>query len=160
MMGFRRAACPHAAAKGGQGRSPLRKYRNACVGRGRTPPLRRSKRCGTERYPSPFRQGRGQFSDGAMGRVVRPYGWIWGRCNRADVGIGPYEGFPHKKSERPKMGRSGDFGFCFYFLALLSTTSRSRAVKSSRDMAPRSPSTRCRGETVPFSMSRSPTTTM
>ena len=19
-------------------------------------------------------------------RVVRPYGWIWGRCNRADVG--------------------------------------------------------------------------
>ena len=47
-----------------------------------------------------------------------------------------------------------------YFLALLSTTSRSRAVKSSRDMAPRSPSVRCRGETVPFSMSRSPTTTM
>ena len=29
MMGFRRAACPHAAAKGGQGRSPLRKYWNA-----------------------------------------------------------------------------------------------------------------------------------
>ena len=87
MMGFRRAACPHTAAKGGQGRSPLRKYWNACVGRGRTPPLRRSyKRCGTERYPSPFRQGKGQFSDGAMGRVVRLYGWIWGRCNRADVG--------------------------------------------------------------------------
>ncbi len=29
---------------------------------------------------------RGQFSDGAMGRVVRPYGWIWEQCNRADVG--------------------------------------------------------------------------
>ena len=29
MMGFRRAACPHAAAKGGQSRSPLRKYWNA-----------------------------------------------------------------------------------------------------------------------------------
>ena len=58
MMGFHRAACPHTAAKGGQRRSPLRKYWNACVGRGRTPPLRRSyKRCGTERYPSPFRQG-------------------------------------------------------------------------------------------------------
>ena len=69
---FRRAACPHAAEKGGQGRPPLRKYRNACVGRGRTPPLRRSyKRGGTERYPPPLLKGRGQFSDGAMGRVVR-----------------------------------------------------------------------------------------
>ena len=36
MMDFCRAACPHTAAKGGQG--------------------------------------------------VRPYRWIWGRCNRADVG--------------------------------------------------------------------------
>ena len=72
MMGFRRAAYPHAAEKDGQRRSPLRKYWNDCVGRGRTPPLRRSyKRCGTERYPSSFRQGGGQFSDGAMGRVVR-----------------------------------------------------------------------------------------
>ena len=41
-------------------------------GRGRTPPLRRSyKRCGTERYSPPLLKGSGQFSDGAMGRVVR-----------------------------------------------------------------------------------------
>ena len=73
MMGFCRAACPHAAAKGGQGRSPLRMDLGTVQpGRCGHRPLRRSyKRCGTERYPSPFRQGRGQFSDGAMGRVVR-----------------------------------------------------------------------------------------
>lgn len=47
-----------------------------------------------------------------------------------------------------------------YFWALVSTTSRSSLVKSSMDMAPRSPSVRWRGETVPFSISRSPTTTM
>ena len=93
--------------------------------------------------------------------VVHPCGWIWGRCNRADVGIGPYEGFPLKKApSAPKMGRSVLLDFDFYFLALLSTTWRSRATNASRDMAPRSPSVRCRGETVPFSMSRSPTTTM
>ena len=77
MMGFRRAD------------RVVRLYGNigTLVGRGRTPPLRRSyKRCGTERYPSPLLKGSGQFSDGAMGRVVRPYRWIWGRCSRADVG--------------------------------------------------------------------------
>ena len=47
------------------------------------------------------------------GQCRPPYGWIWGRCNRADVGIGPY-GLPlfsHKKSERPKNGALGAFGF-------------------------------------------------
>ena len=35
--------------------------------------------------------------------VVPPYGWIWGRCNRADVGIGPYEGVMyHRVSGRPQ----------------------------------------------------------
>ena len=50
--------------------------------------------------------------------------------------------------------------FSLYFLALESTTSFSRAVKSSMLMAPRSPSARWRGETVPFSISRSPTTSI
>ncbi len=68
--------------------------------------------------------------------------------------------FPLKALSAPKMGRSVLLDFDFYFLALLSTTWRSRAANASRDMAPRSPSARCRGETVPFSMSRSPTTTM
>lgn len=47
-----------------------------------------------------------------------------------------------------------------YFLALVSTTSLRSAIKASMDIAPRSPSARWRGETVLFSMSRSPTTTM
>ena len=47
-----------------------------------------------------------------------------------------------------------------YFCSLLSTTRLSRAENSSTLIAPRSPSARWRGETVPFSMSRSPTTTM
>ncbi len=46
------------------------------------------------------------------------------------------------------------------FFALESTTSFSRAIKSSMLIAPRSPSARCRGETVLFSISRSPTTTI
>ena len=111
MMDFRRAACPHAAAKDGQCRSPLR------------------------------------MDLGPM----QP-----GRC-----GHRPLRRFPSQKSpSAPKMGRSVLLDFDFYFLALLSTTWRSRATNASRDMAPRSPSVRCRGETVPFSMSRSPTTTM
>ena len=47
-----------------------------------------------------------------------------------------------------------------YFCSLLSTTRLSRAENSSTLIAPRSPSARWRGETVPFSMSRSPTMTM
>ena len=113
MMDFRRAVCPHAAAKDGQCRPP----------------------------PTDG------FGDGATGPM-------WASAPT----VFPF--FPHKKSERPQMGRSVLLDFDFYFLALLSTTWRSRAANASRDMAPRSPSARCRGETVPFSMSRSPTTTM
>ena len=160
------------------------------VGRGRTPPLRRSyKRCGTERAVfrwcdgagrSPLRMDLGPMQPGRCGERAERRQWRMKRSERvAAVKISsvrrkaaqkfwvpqqdhrPLRRFSlTKSSERPILGRSGDLGFNFYFLALLSTTSRSRAVKSSRDMAPRSPSTRCRGETVPFSMSRSPTTTM
>ena len=68
--------------------------------------------------------------------------------------------FLTKSPSAPKGALGGVSNLLFYFLALLSTTWRSRAANASRDMAPRSPSARCRGETVPFSMSRSPTTTM
>ena len=47
-----------------------------------------------------------------------------------------------------------------YLRALLSTTSRSRALKSARDIAPRSSPVRVRTETVPAYMSRSPTTSI
>ena len=137
---FRRAACPHTALRmdletvqpGRCGeRAERRQWR-----------MKRSERVAAVKISSVRRKAAQKF-------------WVPQQDHR------PLRRFSlSKKSERPKMGRSGDFGFCFYFLALLSTTSRSRAVKSSRDMAPRSPSTRCRGETVPFSMSRSPTTTM
>ena len=149
MMGFRRAACPHTAAKGGQGRSPLR------MDLGTVQPGR----CGERAERRQWRMKRSErvaaVKISSVRRKAAQKFWAPQQDHR------PLRRFSlTKSSERPKMGRSGDFGFCFYFLALLSTTSRSRAVKSSRDMAPRSPSTRCRGETVPFSMSRSPTTTM
>ena len=48
----------------------------------------------------------------------------------------------------------------FYLMTLLSTSSFSMAANCSRDMAPRSSPARCRPEPVPFSMSRSPTTTI
>ena len=51
-------------------------------------------------------------------------------------------------------------GAADYFLALVSTTSSSRAAKASKLMAPRSPSERWRTETVWPSMSRSPTMSM
>ena len=149
MMGFRRAACPHTAAKGGQGRSPLR------MDLGTVQPGR----CGERAERRQWRMKRSErvaaVKISSVRRKAAQKFWVPQQDHR------PLRRFSlTKSSERPKMGRSGDFGFCFYFLALLSTTSRSRAVNASRDMAPRSPSTRCRGETVPFSMSRSPTTTM
>ena len=113
MMDSRRAACPHAAAKDGQCRPPLRMD------------------LGT----------------------VQP-----GRCGHRPLRSSPFS--LTKSPSAPKWERSVLLDFDFYFLALLSTTWRSRAANASRDMAPRSPSVRCRGETVPFSMSRSPTTTM
>ena len=70
---------------------------------------------------------------------------------------------PHNKTRAPLPPEGRPYHKLFdlsYFFALLSTTSRSSAVNSSMDMAPRSPSARWRGDTVPFSMSRSPTTTM
>ena len=51
-------------------------------------------------------------------------------------------------------------GYRSLSISFSSTSRRSLAWKSARDMAPRSPAARCRGETVPFSMSRSPTTSM
>ena len=112
MMDFRRAACPHAAARDGQCRPPT-----------------------------------DGFGDGATGPM-------WASAPT----VFPF--FLTKSPSAPFLGRSVLLDFDFYFLALLSTTRRSRAANASRDMAPRSPSARCRGETVPFSMSRSPTTTM
>ena len=149
MMDFRRAVCPHAAAKDGQCRPPLR------MDLGTVQPGR----CGERAERRQWRMKRSErvaaVKISSVRRKAAQKFWVPQQDHR------PLRRFSlSKKSERPKMGRSGDFGFCFYFLALLSTTSRSRAVKSSRDMAPKSPSTRCRGETVPFSMSRSPTTTM
>ncbi len=47
-----------------------------------------------------------------------------------------------------------------YLMVMASTSSRSLAAKSAQDMAPRSSPVRWRGETVPFSMSRSPTTSI
>ena len=60
MMDFRRAASPHAAAKDGQGRSPIRMdLETVQPGRCGHRPLRRSyKRCGTERYSPPLPKGR------------------------------------------------------------------------------------------------------
>ena len=123
--------------------------------------------------PSPVFCGKGPTA-GHTGRApTHPMRWtsVGRRAltppQRTDSVVRPYEGFPLKKvrapqksPSAPKMGRSVLLDFDFYFLALLSTTWRSRATNASRDMAPRSPSVRCRGETVPFSMSRSPTTTM
>ena len=47
-----------------------------------------------------------------------------------------------------------------YLMAMASTSSRRRAENASRSMAPRSSPVRCRTETVPFSLSRSPTTSI
>ena len=59
--------------QGGQGRPPIQMDLGTVQpGRCGHRPLRRSyKRFGTERYSPPLLKGSGQFSDGAMGRVVR-----------------------------------------------------------------------------------------
>ena len=60
----------------------------------------------------------------------------------------------------PPMSSRTGAGVVDYFFSLLSTTSLRTAVKASSVMAPRSPSARLRGETVPASISRSPTTSI
>ena len=117
--------------------------------------------------PSPVFCGKGPTAGHTGPAPTHPMRWTSvGRraltpLQRTDSVVPPMNSlFPLKAPSAPKMGRSVLLDFDFYFLALLSTTWRSRATNASRDMAPRSPSVRCRGETVPFSMSRSPTTTM
>ena len=50
-----------------------------------------------------FRRAACSHAAAKDGQCRPPYGWIWGRCNRADVGIGPYEGVMyHRGSRRPQ----------------------------------------------------------
>ena len=143
-------------------------------GRGRTPPLRVARKLvqAGDRESRPYggiaRSAVQVYAAGCGHPALRVHSK---ECSTGLGGAGSaywrfYHSFPLTSSyKRPaplqQEGRREDsHDSISYFLALLSTTSRSRAVKSSRDMAPRSPSVRCRGETVPFSMSRSPTTTM
>lgn len=65
---------------------------------------------------------------------------------------------PPRTESRPGRQRAG--AGLGYLMALVSTSSWSLAAKSARDMAPRSPSERWRGETVAFSTSLSPTTSI
>ena len=66
---------------------------------------------------------------------------------------------PRKKRARPS-GRAPLGNVLYYLMTLLSTSSFSMAAKASRGMAPRSSPPRVRTETVPFSTSRSPMTSM
>ena len=69
----------------------------------------------------------------------------------------PGETFPRKQEKPP--GRAA-FRLLIYLMVLVSTSSLSIAANCSRLMPPRSSPVRCRGETVAFSMSRSPTTSI
>ena len=100
MMDFRRAACPHAAAKGGQGRSPLRMDLGAV----------QPGRCGERAERRQWRMKRSErvaaVKISSVRRKAAQKFWVPQQDHR------PLRRFSlSKKSERPKMGRSGDFGF-------------------------------------------------
>ena len=112
---------------------------------------------------------------GSIARVVAPAVRYRGQCVGGRRGRRPLQGGFCLQKEQRYIASSGcpqppDTDICdamwgvgdvvLYFFALLSTTSRTSAAKASSVMAPRSPSERWRGETVSFSISRSPTTTM
>ena len=67
---------------------------------------------------------------------------------------------PRNRTQRSGLGPGRCEGKTFYQMALVSTSCFSRAVKSAMDMAPRSSPVRRRTETVWFSISRSPTTSI